>query len=404
MTDYRTSSNMSSMRDRNPEAVLAGQRGRCTFCSLSHNVIVRTGDGGIVLVTLKKYHGLGNDYLIYDPNQNRELLQERQIQLLCRRNTGVGADGILFGPVLENEKIKVRIFNPDGSEAERSGNGIRIFSKYLKDAGYVKEKCYELWTKAGPVQVEFLDEDASRMKVDMGYAAFGADSIHAVGIEGDMINESVFFCDNFYNITCVSMGNPNCVVMMEEISKNKALHLGPYVENSKYFPNRINMQLCHVVDRENIQIEIYERGAGYTYASGTGACAAASAAHKLGLVGNRAWQVYTRTCPAYIEDISEIHRTEPYVYSQMIAGKDAPNFGEAKNSWLTGTAAWTFLNASQYILGIRPDYDGLIVDPCIPSFMDGFTAKRDFRGTTYHIEVENPNHVEKGIASLDVGV
>ena len=124
------------------------------------------------MVTLKKYHGLGNDYLIYDPNQNRELLQERQIQLLCRRNTGVGADGILSGPLFENEKIKVRIFNPDGSEAERSGNGIRIFSKYLKDAGYVKEKCYELWTKAGPVQVEFLDEDASRMKVDMGYAAF----------------------------------------------------------------------------------------------------------------------------------------------------------------------------------------------------------------------------------------
>lgn len=118
--------------------------------------------------------------------------------------------------------------------------------------------------------------------------------------------------------------------------------------------------------------------------------------------GNRAWQVYTRTCPAYIEDISEIHRTEPYVYSQMIAGKDAPNFGEAKNSWLTGTAAWTFLNISQYILGIRPDYDGLIVDPCIPSFMDGFTAKRDFRGTTYHIEVENPDHVEKGIASVTV--
>ena len=86
----------------------------------------------------------------------------------------------------------------------------------------------------------------------------------------------------------------------------------------------------------------------------------------------------------------------------MIAGKDAPNFGEAKNSWLTGTAAWTFLNASQYILGIRPDYDGLIVDPCIPSFMDGFTAKRDFRGTNYNIEVENPDHVEKGIASVTV--
>ena len=220
------------MRDRNPEAVLAGQRGRCTFCSLSHNVIVRTGDGGIVLVTLKKYHGLGNDYLIYDPNQNRELLQERQIQLLCRRNTGVGAD-----------------------------------------------------------------------------------SIHAVGFEGDMINESVFFCDNFYNITCVSMGNPNCVVMMEEISKNKALHLGPYVENSKYFPNRINMQLCHVVDRENIQIEIYERGAGYTYASGTGACAAASAAHKLGLVGNRV-QVHMQGGDLLVEfaEDDRVFMTGPVVY------------------------------------------------------------------------------------------
>ena len=118
--------------------------------------------------------------------------------------------------------------------------------------------------------------------------------------------------------------------------------------------------------------------------------------------GNRAWQVYTRTCPASIEDISEIHRTEPYVYSQMIAGKDAPNFGEAKNSWLTGTAAWTFLDVSQYILGIRPDCDGLIIDPCIPDTMDGFTAKRKFRGNTYHITVRNPAHVQKGVTKLIV--
>jgi cellobiose phosphorylase len=86
----------------------------------------------------------------------------------------------------------------------------------------------------------------------------------------------------------------------------------------------------------------------------------------------------------------------------MIAGKDAKNFGEAKNSWLTGTAAWTFLDVSQYILGIRPDYDGLLVDPCIPSTLEGFEAKRDFRGVTYHISVKNPNHVEKGVASMTV--
>ena len=118
--------------------------------------------------------------------------------------------------------------------------------------------------------------------------------------------------------------------------------------------------------------------------------------------GNRAWQVYTRTCPAYIEDISEIHRTEPYVYSQMIAGKDAPNFGEAKNSWLTGTAAWNFVAVSQYILGVIPDWDGLKIDPSIPHEWDGFTISRQFRGATYDVTVKNPNHVCKGVVSVTV--
>ena len=118
--------------------------------------------------------------------------------------------------------------------------------------------------------------------------------------------------------------------------------------------------------------------------------------------GNRAFEIYRRTCPAYIEDISEIHRTEPYVYSQMIAGKDAPKHGEAKNSWLTGTAAWTFVNVSQYILGIRPSFEGLEIDPCIPADMDGFTVTRKYRNATYHIHVINPHHVEKGIASMTV--
>lgn len=253
-----------------------------------HMIEIRIGyDGAGSLITLKKYHGLGNDYLVYDPNRNTEQLLERQIVQLCRRNIGVGADGILYGPFFEDGEIKVRIFNPDGSEAERSGNGIRIFSKYLRDEGYVTEKQYPLTTKAGTVIVEFLEKDGTEMKVDMGYASFGAERIPVVGFGKEIINESIFFCDNFYNATCVSVGNPNCVLMMEEISQNKAMQLGPYVEHSKYFPNRINMQLCHVTDRENIQVEIYERGAGYTYASGTGACAAAAAAHRLGMVGDR---------------------------------------------------------------------------------------------------------------------
>lgn len=126
-------------------------------------------------------------------------------------------------------------------------------------------------------------------------------------------------------------------------------------------------------------------------------CAEAELGH-----GNRAFQVYRRTCPAYIEDISEIHRTEPYVYSQMIAGRDAPTFGEAKNSWLTGTSAWTFLSVSQSILGIKPALEGLEIDPCIPGEMKGYTVTRRFRGAEYHISVDNSAGVQHGVKALIV--
>ena len=118
--------------------------------------------------------------------------------------------------------------------------------------------------------------------------------------------------------------------------------------------------------------------------------------------GDRAFEVYRKTCPAYIEDISEIHRTEPYVYSQMVAGKDAPTFGEAKNSWLTGTAAWTFVNVSQYILGIQPTLDGLRIDPCIPHTLTGYTVTRRYRGAVYHIAVDNTAAVQHGVQSITV--
>ena len=118
--------------------------------------------------------------------------------------------------------------------------------------------------------------------------------------------------------------------------------------------------------------------------------------------GNRAFEVFKKTCPVYLEDISEIHRTEPYVYCQMIAGRDAPGFGEGKNSWLTGTAAWTFTCISQYILGICPTLDGLRIDPCIPEEMGGYTAERIYRGVKYHITVDNSAHVQKGVASVTV--
>ena len=118
--------------------------------------------------------------------------------------------------------------------------------------------------------------------------------------------------------------------------------------------------------------------------------------------GDRAFEVYKKTCPSYIEDISEIHRTEPYVYSQMVAGADAKFHGEAKNSWLTGTAAWTFTNISQYILGIYPTLEGLSVNPCTPAEFGDFNVTRVYRGVTYNIQIKNPNKVQKGVASLTV--
>ena len=118
--------------------------------------------------------------------------------------------------------------------------------------------------------------------------------------------------------------------------------------------------------------------------------------------GDQAWEYYKKICPSYLEDISELHKTEPYVYAQMVAGKDAFKPGEAKNSWLTGTASWNFYTISQFILGIQPDYDGIKVDPCIPAAWKGFDITRKFRGVTYNIKVENPNGVCKGVKQITI--
>lgn len=116
--------------------------------------------------------------------------------------------------------------------------------------------------------------------------------------------------------------------------------------------------------------------------------------------GERAFEYYRKISPTYLEDISEIHRMEPYVYAQMVAGKDAPNFGEAKNSWLTGTAAWNYVAITQWILGIRPEFEGLRIDPCIPEEWDGFEVIKKFRGNSYTIKVSNPEHVSKGVKKI----
>lgn len=235
----------------------------------------------------KKYHGLGNDYLVIDPNVFEVDLSPDSIRLICERHFGVGADGILYGPMGNENDLSVRIFNPDGSEAEKSGNGLRIFARYLYESKYVSSKNFKIETLGRTVTVEIKDESANLIKIDMGTITFNSAGIPAKGQEREVVDEKLEIHGVTYNVTCLSIGNPHCVIPMQVISEQKARRLGPLIEYHDMFPNRINMQLLKVIDRSNIEIQIWERGAGYTLASGSSSCAAAGAAQKLGFVDNR---------------------------------------------------------------------------------------------------------------------
>lgn len=234
-------------------------------------------------ITLEKYHGLGNDYLIFDPNKNELELTEESVRLICNRNFGVGSDGLLVGPILGQDKLELKILNPDGSEAELSGNGVRIFGKYLKDAGYVQKNRFIVNTLSGQQTIQYLNETGTRIKVSMGKLSFYSDEIPVTGPRREVLNETMLFGSIPYRVTCVTIGNPHCVIWLNDISKELACRIGKHSETADYFPEKINTELLKVVDRTNIEIEIYERGAGYTLASGTSGCAAAGAAYRMGL-------------------------------------------------------------------------------------------------------------------------
>ncbi len=199
---------------------------------------------------------------------------------------------------------------------------------------------------------------------------------------------------------------PQGFAVMSEIGKDKGYDLKTLESVDKYLNCKHGLVLNNpAFTKYYIEYgEISTYPAGYKENAGIFChnnawiiCAEAYVGH-----GDKAFEYYSKIAPAYLEDISDLHRTEPYVYAQMIAGKDAGRFGEAKNSWLTGTAAWNFVAVSQYMLGIIPDYNGLKIDPSIPSAWDGFKATRQFRNATYNITVSNPSHISKGVKSVIV--
>ena len=225
-----------------------------------------------------KYHALGNDYLVLDPKDASELPSEDAIVRICHRNFGLGSDGILYGP-LQTDKADfgLRILNPDGSEAEKSGNGLRIFARYLYDTGAVKNEHFTVETLGGKVTCQIAD-GADSITVDMGQVQF-------CGTEQSdpNIGQSLTFNGKTQTVYIADIGNPHCVLVQDEISAKQAHEDGALIELHASFPNRTNVQFLKVIDRNNIQIEIWERGAGYTLASGSSSSAAAAVAHRIGL-------------------------------------------------------------------------------------------------------------------------
>jgi diaminopimelate epimerase len=237
------------------------------------------------LMNYFKYHALGNDYLVLDPKDASELPTEDAIIRICHRNFGLGSDGILYGP-LETEKADfgLRILNPDGSEAEKSGNGLRIFARYLYDTGVVKTDAFTVDTLGGVVTCQIAN-GAKSITVDMGKVQFGMGPTSADGTEqgGPNIGQSLSFNGKTQTVYVADIGNPHCILVQDEISAKQAREDGALIEVHEAFPNRTNVQFLKVIDRNNIQIEIWERGAGYTLASGSSSSAAAAVARRIGL-------------------------------------------------------------------------------------------------------------------------
>jgi len=230
-----------------------------------------------------KYHALGNDYIVLTPEEFGGELTADIIRLICHRNYGIGSDGILYGPIDDSEcDFGLRIYNPDGSEAEKSGNGLRIFARYLWDNGRIGSRPVKIKTAGGPVNAK-IRQQGKIITVDMGKVSFDSRKIPVSGPAREVVSEIIEIEGEMLEYCAATIGNPHCVVLRPKASAGEARKWGPLIETDPRFPNRTNVQFMQIVDRSNITIEIWERGAGYTLASGSSSSAAAAVAHRLGL-------------------------------------------------------------------------------------------------------------------------
>ncbi|WP_430974316.1 diaminopimelate epimerase [Sunxiuqinia rutila] len=237
-----------------------------------------------------KTHGLGNDYLVMNSHDISFKMNVENIKTICDVHYGIGSDGILLLVDSERADFGLRILNPDGSEAEKSGNGLRIFAKYLFDYGYAKSKTFSIDTLGGVVFAEVIEtknDKAFLIQVDMGEAIFEPARVPVKSELEACLDEELQLKDQSYLINCVSVGNPHCVILKEELSETEIRQYGSEIENHPKFPNRINLQFAKVLSPDEVEILIWERGAGYTLASGSSSSAVAAVMVKKGLTNRK---------------------------------------------------------------------------------------------------------------------
>ncbi|MEC9381760.1 MAG: diaminopimelate epimerase [Thermodesulfobacteriota bacterium] len=232
-----------------------------------------------------KSHGLGNDYIVIDKKKITFNLNIGTIQKICNRNYGIGSDGLLVLVESKRADFGLRIFNPDGSEAEKSGNGLRIFSKFLYDYRYTKKTSFTIETKGGVVKSEL--KNTNLVRVEMGNASFEPKTIPYKAKKISSTGEKIKIRNKNFVFTPVTVGNPHCVVFRNSLNAKELKEFGSILENNKKFPNKTNVQFAKVISRNRVKIEIWERGAGYTLASGSSSCAVVAVGYKMGLLNKR---------------------------------------------------------------------------------------------------------------------
>jgi len=230
-----------------------------------------------------RYHAIGNDYIVMRESDLTSPMTPALARRICHRNFGVGSDGILLHERdATAADFSLRIYNPDGSESEKSGNGLRIFSRYLWDRKLVGAAPFAVVTPGGTVSCVVKD-NGRLVTVEMGALTFDSARIPVAGRQREVLRERFVVGGVALEYSCASIGNPHCVILRDTLSEDETRALGALIEVDPRFPNRTNVQFMRVLDRNNIEIRIWERGAGYTLASGSSSSAAAGVAHRLGL-------------------------------------------------------------------------------------------------------------------------